>query len=240
MEHASRDGYRVAFWPTVLSPFLTLPAPEQDPFGNCPERYKSARKGLDRYFRRLQQLGEPRFEVISEFSEEVFNEFLDLEAAGWKKLKGGAIKCNPVVAEFYRTVLRETSSRQQLRISSLLLGDTRVAMELAFILGNQCFSPKIAYNEHFARCAPGQLLARYCIQDLVQRGVARYDLLGAQARHKAMWAGEVRPHQNCYIFRPSLQGAAYHSIAARIAPRIKRLKHRLYGDPQSLEKTQLN
>lgn len=234
MRHAQKDGCRVGRWPTLMSPYLPLPAKDSDPLSNCPAKYKSSRKRLERYYRRLKERGEPRLEVITEFSEEVFNEFVRMEGAGWKRRTGGAISCNSTIVDFYREVLKHASDRRQLRMCALVVGEKRVAMEMAFVLANRCFSPKIAYDEEFSKCAPGQLLARYAIEDLVSKGIERYDLLGSRARHKVMWAGEVRQHAHCYIFRPSLFGALYHRIVTMIAPRVKRIKHSLYGDPQAL------
>jgi hypothetical protein len=83
-------------------------------------------------------LGEPRFEVISEFSEEVFNEFLDLEAAGWKKLKGGAIKCNPVVAEFYRMIRdRRSYLLAPLLVSIVMILISTTLVVAATLVGNR-------------------------------------------------------------------------------------------------------
>jgi CelD/BcsL family acetyltransferase involved in cellulose biosynthesis len=236
LECAARDGYRVAYWPTLISPYLTLPAPESDPFANCPQRYKSTRKGLDRYLRRLKQFGEPRLKVHAEYSDELFDEFVALEGSGWKGRQGSAIRCTASTLGFYREIMQQASNLGQLMLSSLSVNDTPVAMELAFVVGNQYFSPKIAYDEKYARCSPGQLLAKYCIEELVRRGISTYDMLGPQARYKAIWTNEVRPHQNCYIFRPSLDGRLYHAFTTQVAARAKRLKYKLYGDPQSLEK----
>jgi CelD/BcsL family acetyltransferase involved in cellulose biosynthesis len=117
---------------------------------------------------------------------------------------------------------------------ALTLNGRRIAMELALVTENRCYSPKVAYDERLSKFGPGQLLVRHIIQDLADRGIERYDLLGPRARHKALWAGEVRPHANCFIFRPNLAGTAYYLLAARLAPILKRAKYKRYGDPQSL------
>jgi CelD/BcsL family acetyltransferase involved in cellulose biosynthesis len=234
MQHAQRDGFLTGTWPTLLSPYLTLPAAGMSAFSNCPERYKPDRKRLDRYYRKLQQSGVPRFEVSTSFNEQIFNEFLDLEGSGWKGSNGGAIRCSPVVTSFYREVLSRAASLGQLRICTLRLGEQRIAMELAFITENRCYSPKIAYDERFSHCAPGQLLIRHIIEDLAAREVKSYDLLGPRARHKLLWAGDVTAHSHCYIFRPSVKGRLCHLASTRIAPQMRAIKHWWYGDPQSV------
>ncbi len=234
MQHAQKDGYLIGRWPTLLSPYLRVPKPGSNPLSNCPDRYKADRKRLDRYQRKLDQLGESAFEVVTSFDEKLFQEFLELEGGGWKGQSGGAIKCSPVVTDFYREVMSQAAAAGHLRMCTLKLGEERIAMELTFITGNRCYSPKIAYDERFSNCAPGQLITRHAIKDLVERETTVYDLLGARARHKLLWAGEIQPHANCYIFRPSLHGRLCHLACTRIGPQIKKMKYSWYGDPQSI------
>jgi CelD/BcsL family acetyltransferase involved in cellulose biosynthesis len=184
--------------------------------------------------RQLQEEGEVSFEVVHDFDEKFFEEFLRLEGAGWKGKVGGAISCDPTIIDFYREALGSAATRGHLRMCALTLGGRRVAMELALVSDNKCYSPKIAYDETLSRFGPGQLMVRRIIQDLADRGIEKYDLLGPRARHKALWAGEVRPHANCFIFRPTLAGTAYYLLAARLGPMLKKAKHKRYGDPQSL------
>lgn len=231
---AAHDGYMTSRWPTLLSPFLSLPSDPSDPFGNSPSQYKKDRKRIEKRFERLREFGEPTFEVHSGFDEDKFNEFLTLEASGWKGHAGGAISCNRELVDFYRELLHGAANQNHLRLCELRVGDKPVAMELAFVVDGRCYSPKIAYDENFADASPGQQLARLAITDLVKRGIKRYDLLGPRARHKALWAGDVRPHANCYIFRPSLAGRVYYYIIDKVGPRVKKAKHARSGDPQSL------
>ncbi len=234
MRSAERDGYLVARWPTLLSPYLKLPSTQFDPLSNCPQHYRKDRKRLEKRFERLKEFGEPVFEVHTHFSEDLFNEFLEMESSGWKGQAGGAIKCNPVIVDFYRELLSAAAREGHVRICALRAGTKAVAMELSFVVDHDCYSPKIAYDEAFSAASPGQQLARFSIQELARRGISTYDLLGPRSRHKAIWAGDIRPHANCYIFRPSLAGKTYHYIIDKMGPRVKRAKYTRYGDPQQL------
>jgi CelD/BcsL family acetyltransferase involved in cellulose biosynthesis len=233
MKHAEHDGYLTARWPTLLSPYLTIPQTGQDPLANCPQKHKKDRKRLDKYQARLGDAGAVEFEVFYEYRPDIFKQFVTMEAAGWKGDRGGAINCNPVTQSFYQELLPRAATQGHVRFCALKVGDTRVAMEMSFVCAGQCFSPKITYNEEFSRCAPGQLLARKSISELARRGCRKYDLLGPRARYKTIWAGDARQHSHCYIFRPSLLGAAYRSGIRDAAPLLRRLKYRLYGDPQA-------
>ena len=234
MEHAEKDGYHTTRWATLLSPYIELPIGSADAYQNCPARYKKDRKRLQRRFDRLKELGEPSFAVFTTFDETVYQEFLRLEGSGWKGQAGGAISCDPKLVKIYRDMLSGASDAGHLRVCTLSVNGQCIAMEMAFLIGDRCYSPKIAYNEEFSSCSPGQLLTRWAIDDLVKKDTSLYDLLGARARNKALWTGAVRPHANCYIFRPSIVGKFYHFVTANVAPRIKKAKYARYGDPQSI------
>lgn len=234
MRCAERDGYMVSRWPTLLSPYLNLPTEPGDPLSNCPSYYKKDRKRLEKRFDRLKEIGEPAFQVYSEFDEDLFNEFITLEGSGWKGHAGGAIRCSPALVEFYRELAKAAAQQGHLRMCALRAGGKAIAMELSFVVDSCCYSPKIAYDENLASSSPGQQLARLVIEDLARLGVRKYDLLGPRSRYKAIWAGDVRPHANCYIFRPSFAGKMYHYIIDKVGPRIRKAKRARYGDPQQL------
>jgi CelD/BcsL family acetyltransferase involved in cellulose biosynthesis len=234
MRHADRNGYLVARWPTLVSPYLNLPVGAKDGLQNCPARYKKDRNRVKSKLNKLREQGEVTFEVLEHFDEEFFQEFLRLEGAGWKGKAGGAIRCNGVIVDFYRQMLTRADAKNHVRMCALKLNGERIAMELSLVSNNRCYSPKIAYDEELAKFGPGQVMALLAIQDLADRGIEKYDHLGPRARHKALWASDVRPHANCFIFRPNLVGTAYYLLATRVAPMLRRAKHKRYGDPQSL------
>lgn len=233
MRHAENDGYLIAHWSTLLSPYLTIPPQGEDPFANSPQRHRKDRKKLDKYQARLEEFGPIEFEVFHDYRTDVFEQFVEMEGAGWKGERGGAIKCSPVTFSFYRELLSLAAAQGHLRLCALKIAGKPVSMEVSFVIGDRCFSPKVAYDEAFSRCAPGQLLARETIREVARRGCHRYDLLGPRARYKTIWAGDVRRHSHCYIFRPSLIGAAYRSGVRDFAPMLRNIKHRIYGDPQA-------
>jgi CelD/BcsL family acetyltransferase involved in cellulose biosynthesis len=234
MRHADRDGYLVARWPTLLSPYLKVPVGQRDALKNCPDRYRKDRKRVANQLRKLEAEGDVSFEVLTTFDEAFFQEFLQLEGAGWKGRAGGAIACNPTVIKFYQESLCRAGTNGHLRMCALKLNGKRIAMKLNLLSENRCYSPKIAYDEAFSKFGPGQVINMFVIQDLADRGVETYDFLGPRARNKAVWAGEVRPHANCFIFRPTVAGTLYYLLAARVGPLLKRLKYTWYGDPQNI------
>jgi hypothetical protein len=234
MENADRDGFLVGSWRTHLSPYMKLANDGEDVFAECPERYKSVRSRLKSYLKKLEREGEVSFHVENQFNEELFSQFLNLEASGWKGKDGGAIACNPTAVRFYENALRDASSRGHLKLQALMVSGKPVAMELGLMMNKKAYSPKVAYDEAFSRCSPGALQAHFTLKYLASEGFELFDFLGPRARHKSIWTEAVRPHANCYIFRPSLGGTARYLATMRIAPKLRELKYARYGDPQAL------
>lgn len=237
LRYAKQDGYLIAQWPSQRSPYLDLPSPGEDPFKNSPPKYKSSRNRTKSYHKKLSQFGEIHLDVTTEFQEERFQRFLELESSGWKGKHGGAIGNSAVTTEFYRQALSAASQHGHFRMYSLVLRDKPdfpVAMDMGLLVNNRYYSPKIAYDESYAKCSPGVLLGALTIADLAKQGVSRFDFLGAQSRHKSIWSLTVRPHYHCYIVRPTLMGRARHALLSRALPMLRKMKHAWYGDPQDV------
>lgn len=233
MEYAEQDKYLTAQWSTLHSPYLKLPKSGPNPFNNCPSKYKEYRKRLRGYRRKLEKQGALRFIQTTDFSESVVSEFLALESSGWKGRSGGAIACDPIAVEFYRSALRSAGHAGHIRITSMLLDNRTVAMDLGLLTDKRFYcSPKVAYDEEFSRYSPGHVLNQHVITELVDDGVECYDFLGPRAHHKYIWTDAIRKHNNCYIFRPTVRGKACHAFITKIAYQLRGLKYKLFGDPQ--------
>ncbi len=237
LKYAKEDGYLIAQWPSQRSPYLDFPPPGGDPFKNSPPRYKSSRNRLKGYHKKLAQFGEPHLEVTNQFQEHLFERFIALEKSGWKGKHGGAIGNNATATEFYRTAMSAASRQGHFRMYSLVLKnkpDQPIAMDMGLLINNRYYSPKIAYDESYAKCSPGILLGGMVLTDLASQGIDRFDFLGSQSRHKSIWSLAARPHYHCYIFRPTLMGRARHALISHVLPRIRKIKYSLYGDPQDV------
>lgn len=232
MRCAAKDGFPIARWPTLLTPYLELS--NESPFANCPQAQADNRGRLRSYFKKLEKRGKVRIVSISEYDETFLDTFISLEASGWKGQSGGAIGCNALAVKFYKDALREAGAAGHLRMQGIFVDDTPVSIELGLLMNGCFYSPKFAYNEDFAKCSPGNLMNRESIQMAASNGATRYDFLGPRARHKMLWTDTVRAHANGYIFKPTISGRVKHFVAATLAPQLRKLKYRYYGDPQAL------
>ena len=85
-------------------------------------------------------------------------QFLELEARGWKGRSGTALSCRPGHDRFFREVARGFADQGRLMFLSLETGSTVLAQNTALIAGDGLFGFKRAYDEAYARWSPGALL----------------------------------------------------------------------------------
>lgn len=128
------------------------------------------RKELRRQARRLAEEGvlAVERETCSEGIEGWIEEFLSLEASGWKGRAGSALSADSANARLFRAAIRGAASAGKLERLSLTLDRRRVAMLATFLSRPGAFSYKTAYAEELARFSPGVLLQRENLQFLTR------------------------------------------------------------------------
>lgn len=85
-------------------------------------------------------------------------DFLSLEASGWKGKARSAMILDRYRAAFARESVNELAADGRARVYTLLAGDRPVASLVVLIQSGQAFAWKMAYDETFAKASPGQQL----------------------------------------------------------------------------------
>lgn len=85
-------------------------------------------------------------------------EFLALEASGWKGERGSALASSPDTAAFFRAVIQGAFAAGRLSFLRLDVGGQAVAMMSSLLDPPGAFGFKAAIDEGFARFSPGVLL----------------------------------------------------------------------------------
>lgn len=124
----------------------------------------SSRKKLRQRRRRLSEKGVLSAGIISDPDAipKAIEEFLSLEASGWKGRQGTALLCNGADAAFFRTGLAALARQGSAAIHALRLDQRPVAMQLVVRAGHAAFTWKTAYDEEFRDFSPGILLLEDC------------------------------------------------------------------------------
>lgn len=107
-------------------------------------------------------------------------EFLALEASGWKGANGSAIASRATTERFFRTAIRLAHQQGALCFTALRLDGRAIAMLLTLINGKAGFSFKTAFDESYARYSPGVLLQRESLNILAARDLDWIDSCAAQ------------------------------------------------------------
>lgn len=105
-----------------------------------------------------------------------FEEFLDLEASGWKGAdgRGTAIKLQPELVRFYRTLLERFGRDDMAVINCLRLRGELIAGQLCLCDEDSLYILKLAYAERYARLAPGNMLLEWTLREGIERDIYRY------------------------------------------------------------------
>jgi CelD/BcsL family acetyltransferase involved in cellulose biosynthesis len=125
------------------------------------------RRELARRRRRMADLGAVALTALEPHDdlEPWLDEFLALEASGWKGRAGTALGSKPLDAAYFREMARGCHRAGRLSGTALRLDGRAVAMQVMLSSGPIAHAFKIAYDEALARFSPGVLLAL----DLVER-----------------------------------------------------------------------
>jgi CelD/BcsL family acetyltransferase involved in cellulose biosynthesis len=215
---ARADRHPSGRWESMRSPWV--------PLGGEPVEVRVSaklRQNLRRRLRRLSELGAVSVRRVGGTDElsRTFDEFLALEAAGWKGGRGTAIARDPRLVRFYRAVVEDAAARGTLALRALELDGRAVAVHLGLVHAGSYHLPKTAYDEALAAVSPGQLLQREVLAECEARGLAAFEFLGPDMEWKRDWEPRHRPHDWLYVYRPGLVGRAMHTLKHRVRPAVK-------------------
>ena len=134
-------------------------------------RLGSLRRNVNRYRKRLKGRGAVSVELKkgSSAGEDLLPEFLALEASGWKGRNGTAILNDQKQSAFFSTLVKNLAEQERLEWHIIRVGDQLVAAGVGVQYNNALILPKIAYDEDYAECMPGNLLTGEVIKDAFER-----------------------------------------------------------------------
>ena len=127
------------------------------------------RKELKRLRARLGEIGQLSFECLAADGDlKAFTEnFLALEAAGWKGMRGSAVGNNANLAAALREGLFAMHRKGALRFWQFLLDGRPIASLYALVDGDEVGLGKIAHDEAYAKYSPGVLMIMEATQSLM-------------------------------------------------------------------------
>lgn len=127
------------------------------------------RKELRRQAKRLAELGTVTFEQLSrdEPVQSWCDQYLALEAAGWKGKGGSALGTTDALSQFFCETMKSAHALGKLDFLRLMLDGKVVAMLVNLRAPPVAWSYKITYDESLARFSPGVLIELEAIPPLL-------------------------------------------------------------------------
>jgi CelD/BcsL family acetyltransferase involved in cellulose biosynthesis len=124
------------------------------------------RRQLRRKERRLAE--RPGFAVTKVSSAADIENFLALEASGWKAEAGGAFAASEASLRFGRAVLAEAQRRGRLHMVGIDCEQRAVARRVTILAGEGAYAFRTAYDESYAAYSPGMLAELFCLREFQQ------------------------------------------------------------------------
>ena len=154
-------------------------------------KQRSRIRGLERKL--AGEVGPVTFELVREHDDvdRVLDSFLALEQSGWKGRAGSALACAAGTREFFRDVCRAAAAKGRLEAATLSAGGRPVAISTQLRGSARAYGFKAAYDEAFARYAPGLLLLDRLTQTYVERATTDIDSCAAPGQQPVsrLWPG---------------------------------------------------
>jgi CelD/BcsL family acetyltransferase involved in cellulose biosynthesis len=115
------------------------------------------RKELRRQHDRLDEQGGLSVETLAadEDPGPWLEDFLRLEAAGWKGREGEPMDGSTATRQFFHEAMREGHRQGRLHLMALRLAGRQIALKVNLLAGDGAFAFKIAFDEAWARYSPG-------------------------------------------------------------------------------------
>jgi CelD/BcsL family acetyltransferase involved in cellulose biosynthesis len=118
------------------------------------------RKMIRRLERELAEIGRLEYDELTpnDAAAVWIEEFLQLEASGWKGRESSAMASNEPERSYFKSIATEAFRRGRLVMLALRLDGRPVAYKCDFLAGSGSFTFKIAFDENYSRYSPGLLL----------------------------------------------------------------------------------
>jgi CelD/BcsL family acetyltransferase involved in cellulose biosynthesis len=191
-------------------------------------------KELRRQRNRLADDGEVRFSVSvsPQHTEAALENFMKLEAAGWKGKRGTALAAQEGLSRFIREAVRKLSPHGRFEVASMTRGADLIASGLILRHGERAYFFKTAYDERLAKLSPGVQLTLDLTRHLCADETIRSVDSTATADHpmiNQIWKGRLEIAELLVPLRAGHAAPLFASIiSARRALRegTRRIVHR--------------
>jgi CelD/BcsL family acetyltransferase involved in cellulose biosynthesis len=215
---ARGQGWRVVLEETFVTPQRALESEARD--GGLKPKFKANLRNRERH---LAARGNVAFHVATAVTgwQEELEAFYQLEASGWKGVRGTAIVQQPRVKRLYQKMI--ALAPEQIRIPILTVSGQPVAAQVIRTWGRTMYMLKTAYDDAYADCAPGHLLTSRVLEYGIEHGMQALDFLADNARWKSDWGTRFLRHHRVLLFAPTMAGRYAYWVHCGLRNQAKRV-----------------
>ncbi len=191
-----------------------------------PRFNSNMKNNVRRWQAKLEAHGEVRAVNLAagEDVTEWLEQFMQLEASGWKGKAGSALACREDDRRFVGAVFPEAFRRGRLIITGLDLAGRPLARHTLFAGGEGAFTFKIAYDESYACASPGILAEVHNVAQLMEgTGPLWFD--SNTARESSSYGRVWKDRRTVQCIAVGVSGAGKLAVAA--LPLMRMAKHLL-------------
>ncbi len=174
---------------------------------------------LRRQKRRLDELGNVRVAQADDGPElaRSLDDFLALEAGGWKGRAGTAMLNNAGACQFMQQAVVKLGLEGKASIHRLLLDEKPIAASITLKSGNAAWGWKIAYDENFSAYSPGVMLLAAATETLLgDAAISHVDSCAVSTHPMINWVwGERLTVADCLITAGADAGFSF-TLATRL------------------------
>ncbi|MGC3966344.1 MAG: GNAT family N-acetyltransferase [Pirellulales bacterium] len=185
---------------------------------------RSKRQGIQRTERRLAESGKLAARWLSADDDLAAwtQDFLRLEASGWKGFEHTALASTASQALFFRELTKQGVAAGSVQLGRLDFNEQPIAMICNLLARDGGYSFKIAYDEKFAEHSPGLLLELALIRELHERGTQWMDSC-ASADHPMI--NHLWPERTLRQSLVTATGRRGGDLAVSLMPALRWLKN---------------
>jgi hypothetical protein len=168
-------------------------------WGACQRHWsKNHRRQLGRIEKRADQMGGADLAVFRDIAPERVEALLrrgfEVEDRNWKGAAGTSVLRSPGSFGFYLRQARQIAERGELQLTFLEHRGQPIAFEYGWKAKGCYFSPKVGYDEAFARLSPGQMLRRRLFERFSSESDCHLvDFVGPLSDATSQWATTTYP-----------------------------------------------
>jgi hypothetical protein len=182
-----------------------------------------SRAGVRRHRRRLEALGDVRFETVTEESAlaAALETFLEVEASGWKGARGTrtAVAFRNGQPDFFRELILARQGDDRCEISGVYVEGKCIAATVGMRTGGEFAAFKTGYDEEYSRFSPGHLLLSHTLERCcADAGISRVNLVSDE-EWQLSWRPEIVHLQKAYAaLQPAWGRLLLELVRFRVGP----------------------